>query len=251
MVKITGMNRIKKYLIPLCLMASLLFLAVPQLIFAQTATSNCAVVEVGSPDPIKNPRPVCPGAGGSFGCIPISLENAKNFTCQNNSHYSGQVYTAHPLPVSSYFTYRVEVQQAGDNYGRPALLQVITDVAARWTSIHPEEKFVVGDLDSRSGRVDHESHKCGVDVDIISSGRSHFLSTDAGYRKSLAIELGEMFMDTGIIDRIFYNDPDVYNTVTSYAAPKGLSGIMKYSKGHWDHFHVRIFAEDYICNTSQ
>ena len=64
-----------------------------------------------------------------------------------------------------------------------------------------------------------------------------------GYNEAKTIELAKLFIDTGIIKNIFFNDGDVAAATNAYAIASGNPGVMSYWDGHEDHFHVRIADE--------
>jgi hypothetical protein len=118
--------------------------------------------------------------------------------------------------------------------GSKALVDVIYTVMVRWNAIHPDHKIRLGDLNAPG----HLSHRNGVDVDIYSV--DGFMANVSGNREA-SIELGKLFVDTGIVKEIYYNDSAVQQAVNSYAASKGeSSNFMYYQPGHEDHFHVRL-----------
>lgn len=124
-------------------------------------------------------------------------------------------------------------------YGSKALVDMIYTVAVRWYQKYPQNKLIIGDLNARAG---HASHKKGIDVDITTVG-GVAANTSGDPEKSK--ELGHMFADTGIIDKIFYNDGDVEKDFNDYVARNNLKGHMEYWDNHENHFHVRILS-DYI-----
>ncbi len=125
---------------------------------------------------------------------------------------------------------------AAQRYGKRELTGVIYTVALNWKDKYPDSRLMVGDLNA-SG---HASHANGIDVDIFTSNRS---GADVRGSKERNIELGKMFVNTKLIDMIFFNDSQVNAAVTAYARQNNLPlTVMKSWPGHDDHFHVRIAA---------
>lgn len=117
--------------------------------------------------------------------------------------------------------------------GTKELVSVIYTVATNWKSRYPDSMILVGDLNAAG----HASHENGTDVDIYTSNKS---AANTSGDRNKSIELGKMFIDTGIIKFIFYNDTTVQQAVNDYASSKGLPGRMQSWSGHENHFHVRI-----------
>ncbi len=145
------------------------------------------------------------------------------------------------LPKSSFYKRNVNGgSPPSQQWGGKTLVNTILAVGQTWSSKHPEEKFGVGDLNAPG----HKSHKKGIDVDIYSRGKLFMSlpghSNNSNYERSLAIELGKDFIDTGVIDTIFYYDQAVVTAVNKYADDKKLPGKMSLLSQHDDHFHVRV-----------
>ena len=117
--------------------------------------------------------------------------------------------------------------------GSEALVDLTYSVAQTWAQRYPNNKLIIGDLNAPG----HASHRNGIDVDIFNGS---FAANINGNRNA-SIELGKLFVDSGIINVIYYNDANVRLAVNAYALSKGYSSsIMQYWSGHDDHFHVRI-----------
>jgi hypothetical protein len=125
-----------------------------------------------------------------------------------------------------------------DRCGNKALVDVIYTVAKAWRAKYPDRGRVrVGDLNAAAG---HVSHMTGVDVDITTEDQQA-ANVNGDQQKSK--DLAQLFADTGIIEKILYNDSAVQNDFNSYTASKGVPGKMQYYDGHANHFHVRILPE--------
>lgn len=121
--------------------------------------------------------------------------------------------------------------------GTKELVSVIYTAAVKWKEKYPDSTLVVGDLNESEG---HASHMNGIDVDITTSNRS---AANTSGDTNRSIELAKMFIDTGIIDTIGYQDSAVISAIASYAKEKNLPGKVSPWSGHADHFHVRIDAK--------
>jgi len=140
-------------------------------------------------------------------------------------------------------------------WGKPELVKVIVAVAQKWHEAHPNVRMAIGDLDAPG----HASHTLGEDVDIYSndgifvSYPGH--SNNPNYKREYAIELGKLFLDTKIIDKIGYaQDSYVNGVLNKYAKEVGYSDDpMADWSGHDDHFHVRIHPEKFksVCASAK
>ena len=124
--------------------------------------------------------------------------------------------------------------------GSKTLVGVIYTAAVAYKAAYPDSAVRVGDLNAAPT---HKTHNVGIDVDITTANR------DAARMRSIgggadtvqrSIALAKMFLATGQIRWIYYNDPAVQTAVNTYAAGNGLAGRMKTVSGHQDHFHVRL-----------
>ena len=86
----------------------------------------------------------------------------------------------------------------------------------------------------------HASHEDGRDVDITTANKR---AANVKGDPAFSTELGKMFIDTGVIDVIFYNDYEVIDAVNAYAKEKGLPARMEFWPNHFDHFHVRVLEK--------
>ncbi|MDP4038684.1 MAG: hypothetical protein Q8P54_01810 [bacterium] len=117
-------------------------------------------------------------------------------------------------------------------WGSKELVGVIYTVAVNWKNKYPNSRLVVGDLNA-SG---HKSHKWGVAVDItVSDNSAAIIGKTEG-----SVELGKVFVNTGLIKSIWFDDVNVNNQVKAYADSIGKPIIMESIGGHGTHFHVNI-----------
>ncbi len=132
---------------------------------------------------------------------------------------------------------------AGSQCGSKTLVDLVYGVAQTWAQSHPNNKLVVGDLNAPG----HLSHRNGIDVDIYTTGR---LAADVSGDRNASIELGKLFVDSGLIQVIYFNDTAVQAAVNAYAVSKGLpSSLMQSWPNHDNHFHVRILDQYRLATT--
>jgi hypothetical protein len=160
------------------------------------------------------------------------------------------------LPVSTNGSY----QNGGwgtcesHKWGSKELIGVITTVADRWHLKYASSKFVVGDLSGMSlasgTYCGHQTHGVGINFDLMPSGSPKFCETSASVEVN--IELGKMFLDTGIVDRILIGgvgEPSSATTVRNawkdYANSKGLYYESTVPSGisHLTHCDIRIASK--------
>lgn len=217
----------KKNIFVLFLIASLLFFIIPYFAPVQAATSNCAVVEVGSPN---SPRPVCKNQVSQTGIIyPPSLVE--------NKIHPGYYQMPPDSPNGPYDIYTC----SGRTWGSKELIGVLYTVANRWKQRYPQGRINIGDLNATG----HKTHFWGraVDIDATTNGKDWVADfTRRNYNQQATIELGKMFADTNLILSILYNDVTVNNAVLDYSKQTGLSkGMdMRWVVNHNNHFHVNI-----------
>jgi hypothetical protein len=126
--------------------------------------------------------------------------------------------------------------------GSRELIGSIYTVAKRWKEKYPNSRFTIGDLNAGPP---HASHKNGVDVDIMVYGSPPATQITAPVDAN--IDLGKMFIDTGVVKLIIFGTSEsdqrgvsVRNAWKQYANSKGVSFQTYPYRGHDDHFHVRI-----------
>lgn len=118
------------------------------------------------------------------------------------------------------------------------------DVVYTWTAkMHkkfpnPEDQVEIGDL---NGAVGHKSHKRGNDADLYSAGKTYFDMYEGDQEKT-KIAFREL-ADTGGVDVIFYNDPEVIEDFNNYVKEHNLPGRMEWAENHDRHAHLRTRPE--------
>ncbi len=126
-------------------------------------------------------------------------------------------------------------------YGSLELVSVLYTVANRWKQFYPEGWVNIGDLNAGWP---HNSHKWGVAVDLDATTNGADWAADytkGGYNRQATVLLGQLFLDTGLVKNIWYNDTFVVSALLQYAQNKGIRiGQIKPLPGHDNHFHVDI-----------
>jgi hypothetical protein len=215
----------------------------PIIIFAQTVQSNCVITKVGVPDPNKKPKlppgceqPNTPGAPINGTIPPPNMECLPNGYCQ--------------LPESTDGSYVFEANTPPDErWGTRELVSVVYTVAQEWRRIYPQGKLYIGDLTARFG---HSSHKSGIDLDMDATTDGTRWAADFSdwsiYDRDATVKLGKMFANTGMIQYIFYNDPEANERVLDYTPGENPSKGMDmfWVENHHHHFHVRLNVEE-LC----
>jgi murein endopeptidase len=117
---------------------------------------------------------------------------------------------------------------------------VLYTVAQRWKAAHPKGWIYLGDMNAAG----HKSHRWGVaaDLEATTNGTDWVADmTKPSYNRAATIELGKMFVDTGKLKNIWYNDTAVDQAVIAYAQSMHLplTQMMPIS-GHDNHFHVDV-----------
>lgn len=111
---------------------------------------------------------------------------------------------------------------------------VIHTSALAWNAAHPDIRLMIADLNADG----HASHRKSIDFDIYVDDDSIRIGSPK-YKKEHAIELGKIFLNTGRVEIMFFNDPEVIDALNQYAKDEGLSGSTEYAANHNAHFHVR------------
>lgn len=141
--------------------------------------------------------------------------------------------------------------------GNRLLIQVLYTVAVRWAELRPSyAPLTFSDLnecDPRlSGDADHATHDDGTHADL-----SNGCATQVGCDTAASIDLANLFMDTGEVCGIIFNDGDVQDAVnprfraeheyrTWHGGPERT--FMRTVAGHTRHFHVRVKRPDGRCD---
>ena len=172
------------------------------------------------------------GPGGPSGVN--GLQSPPNLGAADSQGY----YRLPPSAGGSYRTYSTP----GEQCGSLALIQTLYTVSQAWKARFGGYLYI-GDLNA-SG---HKSHRNGVDVDLIAIAGDGSRAADysrGGYSRDKTIELGKMFVDTGIVTDIGYQDGQAGSAIDAYYREKGQgSSVVRPWSGHDDHFHVRIKDE--------
>lgn len=161
------------------------------------------------------------------------------------------------LPDAPGGEYKV-VTKESQRYGSRELVCALHVVSKAYKAKYgTESTVVINDLNA-SG---HRSHNRGVAVDVWAEGSIGAANhLGANYDTQATIDLGKMFIDTGIVKNIWWcepgsghNDlagtenPSSMTTIRNYAQSKGVTVNLKCiqtgPKGHHDHFHVDILDQ--------
>lgn len=135
--------------------------------------------------------------------------------------------------------------------GNQRLIDVIYTAASRFHELRPEyTPILVRDLNEGScSTVDHATHDDGTHVDIVAS-----CATDVSCSDFVpAMDLARLFVDTGEVCGILFNDTRVQDSVNPYfyanhAYAPWNGDFMRTVDGHTQHFHVRVKKPDGTCN---
>lgn len=135
--------------------------------------------------------------------------------------------------------------------GTQRLIEVLYTVASRFNELRPEYTPIdIYDLNEAwCSTVDHATHDDGTHADL-SAG----CATDTSCANWIpAMDLARLFVDTGEVCGIIFNDPTVQATVNPYfESTQGYApwngAFMRSVDGHETHFHVRVKKPDGSCN---
>lgn len=125
-----------------------------------------------------------------------------------------------------------------DMCGAKEIIDVIYTVSQKWRQTYPNGFLQIGEITSAG----HQSHKTGIDVDLDGKVGAEWVADfeKGNYSREKTIELAKMFIDTGLVTHIFYNDQAVIAAANEYAASKQITFTMSSLENHNHHFHVRI-----------
>ena len=135
--------------------------------------------------------------------------------------------------------------------GTQLLIDVLYTVAFEWNQLRPEySPIALRDLNEGScSGVDHATHDDGTHVDIVVSCATQISCDDI----QPAVDLARLFVDTGEVCGIIFNDAAVqaivnpyFESLYSYEPWRGT--FMRTVSGHTGHFHVRVKKPDGTCN---
>lgn len=135
--------------------------------------------------------------------------------------------------------------------GTRRMIQVLTTVAARWHAIRPEfAPLAFLDLNEAwCSNVDHATHDDGTHADLKAG-----CATNVDCANWIpALDLARLFIDTGEVCGILFNDAKVQGAVNPYFEAAHdyepwKQVFMRTVDGHVAHFHVRVKKPDGTCN---
>lgn len=199
------------------------------------------------------------GGGGGGGGGPVVIDDP-GFLARLGPPFNG--YYQLPPPVGDEYDRR-----DGDecSWANVELLKLVNQTAIRWKAKYPDSRVQTWNFNASGG---HASHQNGIDVDIAITNESAANMCSAFYDQPgtcggglsegacRSIELGKMFLESNIVQMIFYDDQDVDNAIMAYARDAGKTnfiiaepwGTQACGAGHHNHFHVRIL-DDYRLPT--
>jgi hypothetical protein len=136
--------------------------------------------------------------------------------------------------------------------GGKLIIDVIYTVATQWLAKYPQYgSLKVGDInEDLSCGIDHATHQGGIYADISVPCGTAAACGDV----QPAIDLAAMFINTGAMCGIIFNDPAVQSVVNAYFventdySPSNPNGFMYSYTGHANHFHIRVKKPDGSCN---
>ena len=130
--------------------------------------------------------------------------------------------------------------KADFQHGEPKTMNVITDVVNRLQMGPQYTPFGIGNISLAGGRgsSDHAEHKAGLQIDVRPArkdGRKEPVSYQhAAYDRVATRRLIKAFKDTGQVEFIFFNDPELIND------PELKGFVRASSKSHDGHLHVQV-----------
>jgi len=160
----------------------------------------------------------------------------------------GGYYILPPSDPSGLYT-----RKARCSRGNRLLICVLYTVAQRWAALRPAYSPIsITDLNECNpllpGDSDHMTHDDGTHVDITAG-----CATDAGCDLAASVALAQLFVDTGEVCGIIFNDVDVQDAVnpyftSAYSYTPWHGTFMRSAAGHDTHFHVRVKRPDGTCS---
>lgn len=135
--------------------------------------------------------------------------------------------------------------------GTKLLIDVLYTVAYHWKTVRPALSPInIADLNEGScSTVNHATHDDGTHADLSAGCATQIACADI----EPAIELAKLFVDTGEVCGIIFNDDAVQNVINPYFASKFSYApwngqFMRTVSGHTHHFHVRVKKPNGLCN---
>lgn len=163
-----------------------------------------------------------------------------------------------------------QVRNPKHSYGTALTIGLIMESMAHYAQKFPKgPKYIIGDISAQNGGKlsPHLSHQSGRDVDISYINKDkNFVGFFKANASTLDVEKSwatlEYFLKSGKIQYIFvdydvqkffydyakahgYTDNQLKNLIQYPNGKKSYSAIMRHSKGHADHYHVR-----FVCANS-
>lgn len=137
-----------------------------------------------------------------------------------------------PLERSTNTWYRYGTSNSTGNFGTAHMIATFKEVARQWRQISPDVRIGVGDLSLPHGgwMPGHQSHQQGVDMDIRvfrkDGAELPMGYKSPGYSRALTQQMVDLLLETGEVELILFNDPQV----------RGVT----YWPNHDSHLHVRF-----------
>jgi len=142
-----------------------------------------------------------------------------------------QISAQLPVEGKGYFVFNKNLAHI---YGRPELINLVTSVAAAWTTRHPNQKLVVGDLSQRGGGPlppHGDDHQDGREVDIwaiSNTGASEPTNIFApNYSRELTTELIKLIQQVNPQAVVYFDD-----------GPLAAAGLVRATVDHSNYLHV-------------
>ncbi len=168
-----------------------------------------------------------------------------------------EVMEAHPTqtgyfkmpqaPNGEYYIYSRDARR----YGSKQLVCTLYTVALAYNSMDAykgKSRVQIGDLNAGEP---HVSHYRGIAVDLDAGGviaAADHINSLGKYSTQATIDLGKLFVDTGVIRNLWWCDPGDGSlaAIVAYAQSKNTPLVgAKCIEGHKNHFHIDI-SLDYI-----
>lgn len=160
------------------------------------------------------------------------------------------------------------------SYGTALTISLIMDALGAYAKKYPKgTKFAIGDISAKNGGKlpPHLSHQSGRDVDIsyINKAQKNFVGFSKMNASNLDVEKNwfvlDYFIKTKKVQYIFvdyslqkyfyeyakahgYSDAQLKNIIQYPNGKKSYQAIIRHSKGHLDHFHVRFVCASTDAN---
>lgn len=137
-------------------------------------------------------------------------------------------------PDVGYYNYGTPINGAAQ-YALPEAIEVIEEVAKRWRDETGKPPFGVGNISKKTGEPydGHTNHGDGIGIDIRpvrkdgkQVGGTNY-ETDPAYDREATQRLVYIFLKTGRVEKILFNDPKI-------------KGVERSTESHNNHLHVRM-----------